>query len=129
MSAPHFSRYKKSRSRKIKDPTAPVKTRLISSYVKLNKYVQDVPTQLPVIREIITSLSSFPYNLGTADLQQTYRSFPLEEEATEYLALSALSGQAKSLFYSSTHQITAICIMLKNSVHSQSSMAKHFSRF
>ena len=28
-----------------------------------------------------------------ADLQQAYRSFPLEEEATEYLALSAPSGK------------------------------------
>jgi len=75
-----------------KDPLAPVKTRLISSYVQLNKYVQDIPTQLPIIREMITTLSSYPY-LGTADLQQAYRSFPLEEEATEYLALSAPTGK------------------------------------
>ena len=75
-----------------KDPLAPVKTRLISSYVQLNKYVQDVPTQLPILREMITTLSSYPY-LGTADLQQAYRSFPLEEEATEYLALSAPTGK------------------------------------
>ena len=75
-----------------KDPTANVKTRLISSYVKLNKYIEDIPTQLPVIKEMITLLSSYPY-LGTADLQQAYRSFPLEEEATEYLALSAPSGK------------------------------------
>ena len=75
-----------------RDPTANVKTRLISSYVKLNKYVEDIPTQLPVIKEMITSLSSYQF-LGTADLQQAYRSFPLEEEATEYLALSAPSGK------------------------------------